>query len=91
MTQCRPLSDLHLFLIIVAETTVFFICTIKPHNLDSHTMTEHPHQPDPAKVAFLRSLPTEIKASITGEEAEQFMYGAEIPESLYHKIKDFLV
>lgn len=48
-------------------------------------------QPDPAKVAFLRSLPADIKATITGEEAEQFMFGSEIPESLYFKIKDFLM
>lgn len=54
-------------------------------------MDKHDKQPDPAKVAFLRSLPADIKASITGEEAEQFMYGSEIPESLYFKIKDFLV
>jgi len=47
-------------------------------------------KPDPAKVAFLRSLPAEIKASVTGEEAEQFMFGEEIPESLYFKIKDYL-
>ena len=54
-------------------------------------MTEQKRRPDPAKVAFLRSLPADIKASITGEEAEQFMFGTEIPESLYEKIKDFLV
>lgn len=54
-------------------------------------MTEQKRRPDPAKVAFLRSLPTDIKTSITGEEAEQFMFGSEIPESLYEKIKDFLV
>lgn len=48
-------------------------------------------KPDHAKVAFLRSLPTEVKASITGEEAEQFMFGEYIPESLYDKIKDYLV
>lgn len=47
--------------------------------------------PDPAKVAFLRSLPTEIKATITGEEADLFMFSDEIPESLYEKVKDFLV
>ena len=47
--------------------------------------------PDPAKVAFLRSLPTEIKATITGEEADLFMFSDEIPESLYEKMKDFLV
>lgn len=54
-------------------------------------MIEQKRIPDPAKVAFLRSLPADIKASITGEEAEQFMFGTEIPESLYEKIKNFLV
>ncbi|MDY0390829.1 hypothetical protein [Desulfobulbus oligotrophicus] len=54
-------------------------------------MTEQKKRPDPAKVAFLRSLPADIKASITGEEAEQFMFSTEIPESLYEKIKDFLI
>ncbi len=54
-------------------------------------MTEQKRRPDPEKVAFLRSLPTNIKASITGEEAEQFMFGSEIPESLYEKIKDHLI
>ncbi|WP_448874715.1 hypothetical protein [Desulfobulbus propionicus] len=47
-------------------------------------------KPDPEKVAFLRSLPEEIKATITGEEAEQFMFGEYIPESLYEKIKHLL-
>jgi hypothetical protein len=54
-------------------------------------MSEQKKRPDPAKVAFLRSLPANIKESITGEEAEQFMFGTEIPESLYHKIKDYLL
>ena len=54
-------------------------------------MSEQKKRPDPAKVAFLRSLPAEVKASISGEEAEQFMYGTEIPESLYYKIKDYLL
>lgn len=47
-------------------------------------------RPDPAKVAFLRSLPPEVKKTITGEEADQFMYGEYLPESLYEKIKDYL-
>ncbi|MBM9615848.1 hypothetical protein JWJ90_16385 [Desulfobulbus rhabdoformis] len=47
--------------------------------------------PDPQKVAFLRSLPEEIKASITGEEVEQFIFGDYIPETLYEKIKHLLV
>ncbi|MDD3619803.1 MAG: hypothetical protein RBR09_08210 [Desulfobulbaceae bacterium] len=46
--------------------------------------------PDPDRIAFLRSLPLEVKQQITGEEAAAFMYGGEIPESLYEKIKDFL-
>lgn len=54
-------------------------------------MNNEKRTPDPAKVAFLRSLPTEIKATITGEEADLFMYSDEIPESLYEKVKDFLV
>ena len=54
-------------------------------------MFEQKKRPDPAKVAFLRSLPVNVKESITGEEAEQFMFGTEIPESLYHKIKEYLV
>lgn len=53
-------------------------------------MSEH-RRPDPAKVQFLRNLPEEIKTSITGEEAEQFMFGDYIPESLYEKIKHLLV
>jgi hypothetical protein len=53
-------------------------------------MTDTKKKPDPAKVAFLRSLPTAVKESITGEEAQQFMFGDEIPESLYYKIKDYL-
>ena len=55
------------------------------------TITHEKRTPDPAKVAFLRSLPTEIKATITGEEADLFMFSDEIPESLYEKVKDFLV
>lgn len=54
-------------------------------------MSEQKKRPDPAKVAFLRSLPADVKASISGEEAEQFMFGTEIPESLYYKIKDHLL
>jgi hypothetical protein len=54
-------------------------------------MSEQKKRPDPAKVAFLRSLPADVKASISGEEAEQFMFGTEIPESLYYKIKDYLL
>ena len=54
-------------------------------------MTTDKRKPNPAKVAFLRSLPVSIKETITGKEAEVFMYSDEIPESLYDKIKDYLV
>jgi hypothetical protein len=54
-------------------------------------MPDAKKKPDTAKVALLRSLPAEVKATITGEEAEQLIYGTDIPESLYHKIKDYLV
>ena len=47
-------------------------------------------KPDPTRIAFLRSLPAEVKETITGEEAALFMYGADIPESLYDKIKAYL-
>lgn len=46
--------------------------------------------PNPDRVAFLRSLPVEIKQTITGEEAEAFMFEEDIPESLYEKIKDHI-
>ncbi|WP_028579776.1 hypothetical protein [Desulfogranum japonicum] len=47
-------------------------------------------KPIPERVAFLRSLPLEIKQQISGDEAEQFMYSEQIPQSLYEKIKDFI-
>jgi hypothetical protein len=53
-------------------------------------MSDKKIKPDPARVAFLRSLPVEVKATITGEEADLFMFGTDIPESLYNKIKDYL-
>ena len=54
-------------------------------------MTVSPNEkPDPRRVAVLRSLPTEIKEQITGEEAEAFMYNRELPDSLLEKLKDYL-
>lgn len=53
-------------------------------------MSDPRPKPDPQRVAFLRSLPLEVKQQITGEEAEAFMYGKDIPESLYEKIKDYI-
>ena len=53
-------------------------------------MSTHNEKPDSERVTFLRSLPIEVKEQITGEEAEAFMFGKDIPESLYEKIKDFI-
>jgi len=53
-------------------------------------MAAEKRTPNPERVAFLRTLPVEVKQSITGEEAEKFMFEKDIPESLYEKIKDFI-
>ena len=53
-------------------------------------MTAGKRTPNPDRVAFLRSLPLEVKQEITGEESEIFMYEKDIPESLYEKIKDYI-
>ena len=53
-------------------------------------MSSHNKKPDSDRVAFLRSLPIEVKEKITGEEAEAFMFEKDIPESLYEKIKDYI-
>jgi hypothetical protein len=47
-------------------------------------------QPNSERVAFLRTLPQEVKEQITGDEAQAFMYEKDIPESLFEKIKDFI-
>jgi hypothetical protein len=53
-------------------------------------MTADKRTPNPERVAFLRTLPLEVKQEITGEEAEIFMYEEQIPESLFEKIKDHI-
>jgi hypothetical protein len=53
-------------------------------------MADTKRKPVPQRVAFLRSLPQEVKEQITGEEAESFIFGEDIPESLYEKLKGFL-
>ena len=53
-------------------------------------MTTEKRTPNPDRVAFLRSLPLEVKQEITGEESEIFMYEEDIPESLYKKIKGYI-
>lgn len=52
----------------------------------------HPKgKPDPQRMAILRSLPINVKQQITGEEAQAFLYGEDLPESLLEKLKDYLV
>lgn len=53
-------------------------------------MTDSKRKPDQQRVAFLRSLPQEVKEQITREESESFIFGEDIPESLYEKIKGYL-
>ncbi len=45
---------------------------------------------DPERMQIMRSLPVEVKEQITGEEAQAFLYGEDLPESLYEKLKDYL-
>lgn len=45
----------------------------------------------PERMAVLRSLPTEIKQQLSGEEARSFLYGEDLPENLAVKLKDYLV
>jgi len=64
-----------------------------PTNQEIFPMTDtdkNTRKPDPNRVAFLRSLPVEVKERITGDEAEAFMFTTEIPQSLYEKIKDYI-
>jgi hypothetical protein len=48
-------------------------------------------KPDPEKMQALRSLPLEVKQSLTKEEADAFLYDEVWPESLLAKLKDYLV
>ena len=48
-------------------------------------------KPDPQKMAVLRSLPVEIKQSLTGEEVNCFLYDENCPESLMEKLKDYVL
>lgn len=62
-------------------------------------MTEHikghapsrREKPDPQRMEVLRSLPVEVKQTITGEEAQAFLYKEPLPESLLEKLKEYLV
>ena len=46
---------------------------------------------DPEKMQILRSLPLEIKQSLTKEEVDAFLHDEVWPDSLEEKLKDFMV
>jgi hypothetical protein len=48
-------------------------------------------KPDPVKMQILRGFPLEVKEKLTKEDVEAFLYGDTLPESLYEKLKDFIV
>jgi hypothetical protein len=47
-------------------------------------------KPDPQKMKVLRSLPLEIKQSLTKEEVDAFLYEEVWPDSLEEKLKDYI-
>ncbi len=47
--------------------------------------------PDPERVSILRSLPIEVKETLTGEEAASFINNEPLSEDLYEKLKDYLL
>lgn len=48
-------------------------------------------KPDPERMAALRSLPLHIKETLTKEEVDAFLYEEVWPDSLFDKLKDFIV
>lgn len=46
---------------------------------------------DPAKMQVLRSLPIDIKQTLTREEVDAFLFDDVWPDSLREKLKDYLV
>ena len=44
----------------------------------------------PERMKVLRALPIEIKQQLTGEEAQAFLYGEELPDGLAEKLKDYI-
>lgn len=45
----------------------------------------------PERMEALKSLPVELKQQLTGEEAQAFLYGEELSEELFEKLKDYLI
>ena len=53
--------------------------------------TSQKRSPDPERMQALRSLPIEVKQKLTKEEADAFLYEEVWPDSLYEKLKDYMV
>jgi hypothetical protein len=49
------------------------------------------HPPDQERISALRSLPPYIKETLTKEETDAFLYEEVWPDSLFDKLKDFIV
>jgi hypothetical protein len=45
---------------------------------------------NPERMKVLRSLPLNIKQSLTKEEVDAFLSGDEWPDSLHEKLKDYI-
>jgi hypothetical protein len=52
---------------------------------------EKKRTPDPAKMEAIRSLPLSIKEKLTKQEVDAFLYEEVWPDSLYDKLKDYIV
>ena len=48
-------------------------------------------KPAPQRMQVLRSLPLEIKQSLTKEEVDAFLFEEDWPDSLKDKLKDYIV
>jgi len=48
-------------------------------------------KPDPQRMQVLRSLPLEIKQSLTKDEVDAFLFEEDWPDSLKDKLKDYIV
>jgi hypothetical protein len=53
--------------------------------------TPQKRSPDPGRMQVLRSIPVEVKQKLTKEEADAFLYQEVWPDSLYEKLKDYMV
>ena len=54
-------------------------------------MSMQKKKPDPVKMQVLRGLPLSVKEQLTKEEVEAFLYEETWPDSLFDKLKDYVV